>query len=209
MTLTLSLRQARGVAAAVWHAERIGLPMNRLVTVHWGALGLSDSDAGAATGRLLKLMRDALADRGLPFAHAWVRENDGGDGSKGSHVHILAHVPPAARRGFLRRLRAWARLAAGGRYNRRSGHIEGSPYAAGAVLTRRIGGRLAVEPGVRRANLAKVLAYVLKGVDEQAADILGLEQRAPGGCVIGKRCGWSENVGARARQGGEPRVRDR
>jgi hypothetical protein len=34
---------------------------------------------------------------------------------------------------FLRRLRAWVRLAAGGRYNRRSGRVEGPAYAKGAV----------------------------------------------------------------------------
>ena len=200
VTDAITLQRARGLVAAVQHAERIGMPMTRLITVHWGALGLSDAKAATATGRLLKLIRDALAAKGQPFAHAWVRENDDGDASKGSHVHILAHVPLAAGRGFLRRLRAWARLAAGGRYNRRSGRIEGPAYVAGAVDTRRIGGKLAVAPGVHHVNLAEALGYVLKGANKQTADIMRLERLEPGGRVTGKRCGWSENVGAKARR---------
>jgi hypothetical protein len=136
VTDAITLPQARALLAAVQHAERIDLPFNRLVTVHWGAMRLSDAEALAATGKLLKLWREALAARGLPFACVWIRENDDGDGSKGPHVHILAHVPAAARSGFLRRLRAWARLAAGGRYNRRSGSVEGPAYAKGAVASR-------------------------------------------------------------------------
>ncbi len=162
-------------------------------------MGLSDAEAGRAVGRVLKLWREALAERGLPFACVWVRENDDGDASKGSHVHILAHVPAMAGPGFMRRLRAWVRLAAGGRYHRRSGRIVGAAYAAGAVHTARIGGRVAVAPGVHEANLAEALGYLLKGADKQTAEILGLAQLEPGGRVTDKRCGWSENVGAKAR----------
>lgn len=198
-TLALSLQQARGLVAAVTHATAIGLPMNRLVTVHWGALGLTDAEAAKATGRLLKLLREALAERGLPFACAWVRENDDGDGSKGSHVHVLAHVP-AAGAATLRRLRAWARLAAGGRFNKRTGRIEGPAYVADAVDTRRIGGRLSVGRELHAVNQAMVLAYLLKGTNKQTAEKLKLERLEPGGRVIGKRAGWSENVGVKARR---------
>jgi hypothetical protein len=200
VTTALSYAQASGLVAAVAHAERIGLPLNRLVTLHWGAMGLSDADAGRAVAHVLKLWREALAARDLPFAFAWVRENDDGDGAKGSHVHILAHVPGAAGPGFMRRLRAWVRIAAGGRYNRRSGRIEGPAYAAGAVDTGRIGGRVTVAPAVHEANLAEALGYLLKGADDATAAALGLSRREPGGLVTGKRCGWSENVGAKARR---------
>jgi hypothetical protein len=199
VTDAITLQQARGLAAAVAHAECIGLPLNRLVTLHWGAMGLSDAEAGRAVGRVLKLWREALVERGLPFACVWVRENDDGDASKGSHVHILAHVPGAAGRGFLRRLRAWVRLAAGGRYNRRCGRIEGPAYVSSAVDTGRIGGRVAVSPGVHAVNLAGALGYLLKGADDATAAALGLSRLEPGGRVIGKRCGWTENVGTAAR----------
>ncbi|WP_353200507.1 hypothetical protein [Sandarakinorhabdus sp.] len=200
MTAAISLQQARGLVAAAAHAERIGLPPNRLVTLHWAALGLGDDLAAAAIGRVLKLWREALAERGLPFACVWARENDDGDASKGSHVHILAHVPAAAGPGFMRRLRGWARLAAGGRIDRRRGRIDGPAYVAGAVNTRRIGGRLVVAQGVHEANLAAALGYLLKGADEATAAALGLTRREPGGRLTGKRVGWSENIGAKARR---------
>lgn len=198
VTDAITLSQARRMAAAVAHAERIGLPLNRLVTVHWGAMGLSDAEAGRASGRMLKLWREALAEKGLPFACVWARENDNGDASKGSHVHILAHVP-AAGSGLLRRLPAWARLAAGGRYNRRRERVEGPAYSKGAVTTRRIGGRVSVPQAVHDANLVGTLGYLLKGADDATAAALGLRDREPGGRIIGKRCGWSENIGAKAR----------
>jgi hypothetical protein len=100
----------------------------------------------------------------------------------------------------MRRFRAWVRLAAGGCYNRRTGRIAGPAYGAGAVNTRRIGGRVTVAQAVHDANLAEALGYVLKGADKQTADNLGLVRLEPGGRVTGKRCGWSENVGAAARR---------
>ena len=201
VTDAITLQQARGLAAAVAHAECIGLPFNRLVTLHWGAMGLSDAEAGRAIGRVLKLWREALAERGLRFAFVWVRENDDGDASKGSHVHILAHVPTTAGRGFMRRMRAWVRLAAGARYNRRSGRIEGRAYVAGAVNTRRIGGRVAVARAVHEVNLVEALGYLLKCADNATAAALSLSRREPGGRVTGKRCGTSQNIGAKARKG--------
>lgn len=71
-----------------------------------------------------------------------------------------------------RRLRAWVRLAAGGRYNRRSGRIIGPAYAAGATHISRIGGRVAVAPDVHEVNLAEPLCYLLKGVDDATAAAL-------------------------------------
>lgn len=203
VTTVLTLQQVRHVLAAVAHAERIDLPLNRLVTVHWGALRVTDADAGAALAHVLKLWREALAARGLPFACVWVRENDDGDASKGSHVHILAHVPVTAGQGFMRRLRAWVRLAAGGRYHRRSGRIVGPAYAKGAVDTRRVGGRVEVARDLHEVNLAEALGYLLKGADKITAENLQLVRLEPGGRVTGKRCGWSENVGAKARRAGQ------
>ena len=103
-----------------------------------------------------------------------------------------------------------ARLAAGGRIvrrkkrlrggiKRRSVRIEGPAYMAGAVDTRRIGGRLVVARAVHEVNLAEALGYLLKGADRKTAENLKLVRLEPGGRVTGKRCGWSENVGAKAR----------
>ena len=100
---SLSLMQAKNIIEAAQYAAAIGLPFNRHVTIHWERAGVHDNRAAAATGRFLKLAGDWIAKRGPQFeynqrkskrlariAWAWVREN--GDG-KGSHVHILMHLP--------------------------------------------------------------------------------------------------------------------
>ena len=44
-----------------------------------------------------------------------------------------------------------------------------------------------------------VVGYLLKGAEPDAAQVLGLSKIEAGGRVIGKRCGWSENIGDAAR----------
>jgi hypothetical protein len=44
-----------------------------------------------------------------------------------------------------------------------------------------------------------VLAYVCKGVSPADAAMLGLPKQEAGGWIIGKRAGWSQNIGAKSR----------
>ncbi len=69
------------------------------------------------------------------------------------------------------------------------GRVVGPAYVAGAVLTRRIGGKLAAAPDAQPINLAEALRFLLKGADDAIAAALGLHRREPGGHVTGKRCG--------------------
>lgn len=181
----LSLSQALNIIAASQYAAAIGLPFNRFLTIHWQHAGIPDEHAAWATGRFLKLARDWLAKRGQRMAWAWVREN--GEG-KGSHVHILLHLPPGASLGALQR--RWLRL------------ITDHPYRRHAIRTRRIGGMAAAaysSPDAYGDNLRKAIAYILKGVAPDAAQALGLVRLEAGGRVIGKRAGTSENIGRKAR----------
>ena len=194
----LTLRQARGIMAAAQFALALGLPLNRHLTVHWARAGIDDTGAAAATRALLKRASHSLAKRAEPFAYIWIRENDS-DG-KGSHVHLLLHVPPGAARRFTTLQRRWIR------------HVTGKPYRVNTLHTSRIGGKVnAAEtmPDTYRANLANVVAYVLKGAEPGAAQFLGLTKLEAGGRVIGKRCGWSENIGAAARAQHAPSIADR
>lgn len=187
----LTLQQARGIMAAAAFALQIGLPLNRHLTVHWARAGINDAGAAAATGAFLKRARQLFQKRAEPFAYIWVRENDGGDGSKGSHVHLLLHVPPSMARRFTRLQLRWLR------------QVTGQAYRTDALHTSRIGGKLNAAgsmPDKYRANLQNVVAYVLKGAEPVAAQVLGLTKIDAGGRVIGKRCGWSENIGAAARE---------
>jgi hypothetical protein len=175
-------------------------PFNRFITIHWGALGLGDDDAFKATAKLMTLARDWLRDRGATADWLWVRENDEGDGSKGSHVHWLVHLPDAHRMAFLARLKGWCAKAAGARR-----------YVANALMTRPIGQNVdswCNAPDSHCANLRAVTAYLLKGLPptayHAACDGLdaiwqGYGQATPNpglaGYVIGKRVGVSKSLG--------------
>ena len=91
---------------------------------------------------------------------------------------------------------------------------EGRPASRTAPDTSRIGGKVRTtetSPDLYRVNLAAVLVYVLKGEEPGASSALmtsdnpfvanlALSRHGEGGRVIGKRCGWSENIGAAARR---------
>ena len=210
----LSLNQARGIIETAQYAATVGLPFNRHVTIHWERASVPDNRATAATGRFLKLAGDWIAKRSPKFiknqdksnrvariAWAWVREN--GDG-KGSHVHILLHLPadiitgkngagvlsnntPGKQRVGLGSMpRRWLRL------------ITGKPYRSGTIRTQRIGGTAGAAltaPAVYRANLAAVVGYILKGACPAASRALNLKRLEPGGAVVGKRAATSQNIG--------------
>lgn len=179
----LTHRQCQRIIGAAYRASAIGLAFNRFVTIHWELAGIGDARAAWATGRFIKLASDWLATRGGRFAWAWVREN--GDG-KGSHVHILLHVPPALARGFAAMQRRWLK------------RITSKPYRPGTIKSERVGGSLRAAETVPEhyaANLDAALAYVLKGASPDAARALGLERLEAGGRVIGKRSAVSQNAG--------------
>lgn len=212
---SLSLNQATQIIEAAQFAAAIGLPFNRHVTIHWEQAGIPDCRAAWATGRFLKLAGDWVAKRGGRFskvernrqriAWAWVREN--GD-RKGSHVHILLHLPvnkiagkngrpcadntPGKQRARLGNMsRRWLRS------------ITGKPYRVGTIKTARIGGTAnaaMTAPAAYQVNLAAVVGYILKGASPVAAQTLGLERLEAGGILIGKRAATSQNVGRAARE---------
>ncbi|SCW85316.1 hypothetical protein SAMN02927924_03397 [Sphingobium faniae] len=141
-----------------------------------------------ATGRFTDLMAKALARHGSGTAWLWTHESGNG---KGGHCHLLAHVPAdlvpvvtALQRGWLRRITLRS-------------------YRARVIHSKPIGGRLGLEagnPDLHAVNLEAALAYVLKGAGPEAASQFALERLEPGGRVIGKRCGTSQNIGAKARK---------
>jgi hypothetical protein len=190
VTHNLSEKQVKDIYTAINKSVAIGLPLNRMINVHWERAGISTRGAIAATGQLLKYARDWLTRRGLPFAYVWIRENDDGDGSKGDHVHILAHIP----RGMTLRLgRSWINRITSGRYRQ------------GVLLTCRIGGianAAGATPEHYAVNLAVVAGYVLKGGCEADMRAQGLWRWNGGGRVTGQRCGLSKNL-SRAVQTGQ------
>lgn len=184
MSDSLTLAQANGVIDAAHRATAMGLPLNRHVTIHWSRAGVADSKAAAATGAFLTLVRDWLRKRGQRTAHVWVRENDEGDGSKGSHVHILLHLPMGAPWTYWR-LRRWVE------------RITGQSYRKGVVRTTRIVGVAKGDTGMMlryQSNLSAVVSYIIKGTAPDMARFLSLELVAPGGRICGKRAAFSQNI---------------
>lgn len=187
----LTAAQIGNLKAAERHAEKIGLPFTRMISIHWQAAGVPLAGMAKATYRFTDLMAKALARHGSRTAWLWTHENVPGNGhDKGGHCHLLAHVPAALVPVVMALQRGWLR------------RITGQPYRARVIHSKPIGGRLGLEagnPDLHAVNLEAALAYVLKGASPEAASQFGLERLEPGGRVIGKRCGTSQNIGAKAR----------
>ena len=170
----LTPKKAQKLIEAAHRAIQIGRPLNRHITIHWEAAGLSDREAMQATTAFLKYLREWLRGE---TAYLWVRENGVG---KGSHVHILAHIPKdIVMSGALSR--RWVQRCAG------------KPYKRHAIRTRKIKGADEPDAALFVENLRTVLAYDLKGTDPSATLAIAREYKF-GGTVIGKRCGTSRNI---------------
>lgn len=180
--------QIANLRAAERHADAIGLPFTRMITIHWEAAGVHLAAMAKATGRFLDLLTRWLARNGSRTAWLFVHEN--GD-RKGGHCHVLIHIPTALVSLLPNLQRRWLRT------------ITGKSYRKRVIYSAPIGGRLGLEignPELHANNLAVALDYVLKGTSEAVAARLALPRQEPGGRVIGKRCGTSQNIGAKARK---------
>ena len=189
----LTAAQIGNLKAAERHAEKIGLPFTRMISIHWQAAGVPLEGMSKATGRFTDLMGKALARHGTGTAWLWTHENVPGNGhDKGGHCHLLAYVPAdivpvitALQRGWLRR-------------------ITRQPYRARVIQSKPIGGRLGLErgnPDLHTVNLQVAFGYVCKGASQAILDANDIDRlHEPGGRIIGKRCGTSQNIGAKARK---------
>ena len=184
----LTEAQIANLTAAERHSRAIGLPLTRMITIHWQAAGVALADMVKATGRFLDLLTKALARHDSKTAWLWTLEN--GDG-KGGHCHLLVHVPAALVSLLTRLQKGWLRRITGKAYRRRVIHSK----PIGRLL-----GLEAGNPELHAANLAEAFGYVLKGADPKAAAAFALARLEAGGRILGKRCATSQNIGAKARK---------
>lgn len=188
----LTAKQVGNLAEAAAHALTIGLPFNRMVTIHWEKAGVPLAEMARATGKYIDLVTKALARRGHATAWLWVHEN-GKD--KGGHCHILIHVPASLVGWITGQHKKWIR------------RISGRPYRDRTIKSVPIGRHLGVEESnldLFGQNLLSAVGYVLKGADDAAAAQLRLTRQSPEGRVIGRRCSTSQNIGWKARQEWRP-----
>jgi hypothetical protein len=163
-----------------------------MITIHWEGSGIPLGGMVKATGKFVDLLSKLLARNGARTAWLWTHEN--GE-NKGGHLHLLAHVPPDLVDAITRLQRSWLR------------RITGQAYRKRIIRSRPIGGRLGLEtgnPALHSVNLDAAMDYVLKGTDEATAILLNMRKQEPGGLIIGKRCGTSQNIGSKARNAAEP-----
>ena len=181
---SLTVRQVGQVFSAGQQALLRGLPLNRHITIHWEVAGVNDAQAAGATGKFIKYAGDWIRSHGGRLAWLWVRENGYG---KGSHVHMLLHVPKGLSLGKMQR--GWLKK------------ITGQAYRADSIRTTRIArtaNASATAPALYSQNLAELLGYLVKGASEEAAEHFSLGRCVPGGQVIGKRCGVAQNISPKA-----------
>ena len=183
----LSAAQIANLIAAAGHAQTIGRPFTHMTTIHWEAAGIRPNGVTKATGRYLDLLSKALTRLGGSTSWIWVQENGPG---KGAHVHILVHIPGSLSNRVMRKQIGWLK------------RITDTTYRKRVIKTVALGRRLGLEtsnPPLFAANAEATLAYVLKGASDEAAKAFGLVKLDGGGRVVGKRCGVSQNIGAKAR----------
>ena len=179
----LAIEEVRKTGVAIHTAYLLDIPLNRFITIHWERAGVAEIDAAKATSAFLKYARDYLTSKGLPFAYVWVRESDEGDGSKGHHVHILAHLPKGQSLGRMQR--RWIKA------------ITAKPYRKKVILTRPIARHSEAAQNTPRLyllNLAILRDYCLKGASFDSAKAFSLPSWRLGGQVIGQRIGMSRNL---------------
>ncbi|WAT17112.1 hypothetical protein OZN62_09200 [Aurantiacibacter sp. MUD11] len=188
----LHLGQVANLRDAFDHSAVIGLPFTRMITIHWEAAGVPLAGMAKATGAFIGLMSKTLARYGCATAYVWVHE--GGE-RKGGHCHMLVHVPAELTEVVSKLQRGWLR------------RITGRAYRKGVILSRPIGGRRGMEvdnPELHAVNLEVAFGYICKAASQTVLDHFDIDRlHEPGGLVIGKRCGTSQNTGAKARNTSE------
>lgn len=170
--------------AASAFAIATGRTFQRHWIIHYGKAGIDARDGARFVSHVLALASKQARREGGELAALWVRERAS---EKGEHAHILLHLPAAMR--LHGRTRRWIDTAGGN-------------WKPGVSRIRIIGGRLSKLDGNRNARLAvnatSVIRYLLKSASVEKGAQLNLTRSGCSGEIIGKRCGWTENVGKKA-----------
>ena len=180
----LSGAQVDRLIAAADFALATGRTFQRHWIIHYGKAGIGADDGARFVGKLLDLVGKHARRAGGELTALWVREQAS---DYGEHVHILMHLPTGLH--LRNRTRRWI-VAAGGTYRQ------------GVSAVRIVGGKLTKAGPADlhgeahyRANARNVVGYLLKSSELEKGQRLGLKYSGRGGSIIGKRCGWTQNIG--------------
>ncbi len=175
-----------GIIDAAAFALATGRTFQRHWIIHYGKAGIDERDGARFVSRVLALASKQARREGGALTALWVRERAS---VKGEHVHILLHLPAEMR--LHGRTRRWIEAA-------------GGTWQAGVSRVRIVGGALPKgfpQASERHAmNAANVTRYFLKAANETTGERLGLTRAGRGGRIVGKRCGWTQNIGKAAQR---------
>jgi hypothetical protein len=166
------------------YASRLGVPFNWMVTINFGIGGVPPEGASAALQKLLAqrlapwLRRCAQNDNNVRPTYVWALEAPYGIVS----AHLLIHLPAQLSKGFDTRLLRWMEGLAGTSVSRRAINIRPIRTLVGATR------------------------YLLKGINEAWGPHLEVRP-VPQGLIVGKRSGFSRNLGPTARKRGGYRAK--
>jgi hypothetical protein len=92
LTRALGPKDLRQFDAAAHAAEKAGVPLTVMLTVHLGLLDSARHDPGAYIRRgVVNRLGVWLRRRDIKLTAIWVQENF--DGPAREHLHLLAHIP--------------------------------------------------------------------------------------------------------------------
>jgi hypothetical protein len=177
-TRHISIQQAANIMEAVSFAKAIGLPLVAHLTIDWAATEVGDDPDGKLFAKVREGLHKWFDRRGIELAGAWARECPGGDVE---HCHLLFHLPMAYR----------------------SGHKLNQIEAAVYRLVDRHGGGVCGDDAIKLVIWSNPDGkYLIKGGGPKVWTRFRLrkEHRRLQGRIHGKRCGTTENIGARARR---------
>lgn len=185
---SLTDKQVAALSDAAAFAFSQGLMFQRHWTIHYGKAGIEADEGARFVSHVLAMVAKQARREGGNLTALWVRERAS---DKGEHVHILMHIPTEMR--LHGRTRRWIQAA-------------GGVWAPGVSRVRVIGGRLSKieenREGRYLLNAMNVVRYFLKGSSAETGLRIGLPRSGQSGRIIGKRCGWTQNIGQLARNGG-------
>jgi len=168
-------------AVNLHHATRVaaiqGEPLNLMVSINFDLLGVRPSEASRLLQKLISqrfapwLRRTAANDNQIRPTYVWSLEAPDGT----LNGHWLLHLPKSLSSAFAARLALWAEGLTGRAPEPHAFHVQ--PIY----------------------NLIGARRYALKGINPVWAKHLGVSH-VPQGIVIGKRSGFSRNLGPTARK---------
>ena len=181
----LTDEQVRALLDAAAYAISTGRTFQRHWTIHYGKAGIEAENGARFVSKVLTLARKQARREGGKLAALWVRERAS---DKGEHVHIVMHLPAGMR--LHGRTRRWIEAA-------------GGKWQPGVSCVTIIGGLLSKTEANNgqhhMRNASQVVCYLLKASSNETGQRLELTRSGMGGRIIGKRCGWTQNIGAKAR----------